>query len=100
MIDLRNEEVISLAEAVKRLPARRAGKRTHVATLYRWAKRGVCGVTLETIQVGGTLCTSLEALQRFCDQLSHPSTPTRTRPANSREWAIQRAETELDQLGI
>ena len=59
MIDLRVEEVFSLSEACRRLPPRREGKKPHVATLYRWGQRGLRGVCLETIQVGGTLCTSL-----------------------------------------
>ncbi len=37
--------------------------------LYRWATEGLRGVHLETIQVGGTLCTSIEALQRFFERL-------------------------------
>ena len=35
-----------------------------------WARNGIRGVRIETIRVGGTLCTSLEALQRFFDRLS------------------------------
>ena len=68
MIDLQAETVLSLSEATGHLPRRRAGKRPHVATLYRWASEGVQGVKLDTLRVGGTLCTSLEALQRFCEQ--------------------------------
>ena len=66
MITISSETILSLDEATHRLPKRRGGKRPHIATLYRWAQRGVRGVRLETIQVGGTLCTSVEALQRFC----------------------------------
>ena len=65
MIDHTAETVVSFAEACQRLPRRRAGKRPHPNTLYRWAAEGVRGERLETIQIGGTLCTSLEALQRF-----------------------------------
>ncbi len=86
MIDLVTESVLSLTEAAKRLPQRRMGKRPHIATLYRWATRGLQGTTLETIQVGGTKCTSVEALQRFCNSLSAgdsrenpPSTVTQQR---------------------
>jgi len=72
MIDIQTERVLSLTEASRQpaLPRRRNGKQPHVATLYRWAQRGVKGVRLETIRVGGTLCTSMEALQRFFDRLS------------------------------
>ena len=76
MIDLTSETVISLTEAARTLPARRRGKRPHVATLYRWSQRGCRGVRLETCQVGGTRCTSVEALQRFVNQLSKATDPS------------------------
>ena len=75
MISIENETVLSFAQAARELPLRRQGKRTHTATLYRWANPGLRGVCLETIQVGGTLCTSLEALQRFFDRLSIRESP-------------------------
>ena len=70
MININTEVVLALPDACVRLPKRRMGKRPHPATLYSWAREGFRGVQLETIQVGGTLCTSMEALQRFFDQLS------------------------------
>lgn len=70
MIDIKKEKVLSFAEICLLLPRRRAGRASHPATLYRWANPGLRGIKLETIQVGGTLCTSLEALQRFFNQLS------------------------------
>lgn len=70
MIDHQNETVRSLTEAAARLPRRRGGKKTNVATLYRWSTRGIRGVTLETLQIGGTRCTSDQALQRFFERLS------------------------------
>ena len=77
MIDLSTETLLSFPEACKRLPRRRSGKRPHPATLYRWASDGLRGVMLETIQVGGTLCTSMEALHRFFVRLGSP--PQRSR---------------------
>ena len=71
--DITRECVLSFAEAAKQLPLRRGGRRVHVATLYRWASAGLRGVRLETLRVGGTLCTSLKALQRFFDALSDRS---------------------------
>ncbi|MBI3467951.1 MAG: DUF1580 domain-containing protein [Planctomycetes bacterium] len=102
MIDLSAETVVSLTEATSFLPRRRRGKKPHVATLYRWAQHGVRCVRLETIQVGGTLCTSREALQRFCERLSNPEaagSPTLRSPA-ARERAIERAGRELSEIGI
>jgi hypothetical protein len=61
---------MSLAVAAAELPRRRRGRKTHVATLYRWAKTGCRGVVLETIQIGATKCTSREALERFFEKLT------------------------------
>ena len=82
MIDIFTEDILTLNSAAAELPRRRKRSRPHVATLYRWAQRGLGGFRLETIQVGGTRCTSLEALTRFFCQLnktSTPSTPSRLR---------------------
>jgi Protein of unknown function (DUF1580) len=72
MIDSTTETIISLADAAKELPRRRRGRRVHVSCVYRWSSVGCKGVVLETIQVGGTRCTSREALQRFFESLSQP----------------------------
>ena len=100
MIDLAVEHVVSLTEAATHLPRRRTGKRPHVATLYRWAARGMRGVKLETIRVGGTLCTSLEALQRFCARLTDPTAPPEERSSVERTHAVESAEEQLDALGF
>lgn len=71
MIDIKFEKLITLVEATKFVPRRRRGRKPHVSTLYRWASpRGHRGVRLETIRVGGSLCTSAESLQRFFDRLT------------------------------
>ncbi len=70
MINLDNEQLLTLKDAAARLPRRRAGRPTHRATLYRWCTVGYRAVRLECIRVGGTLCTSIEALQRFFDRLA------------------------------
>ena len=70
MIDVHSENLVGLAEAGLHLPAHADGKRIHPSTLYRWARTGFSGVRLETIRVGRRLCTSRQALQRFCEGLS------------------------------
>jgi hypothetical protein len=70
MIDSQTETIVTLAQAADQLPRRRRGRKTHISTLYRWATAGCRGVVLETIQVGGTRCTSREGLQRFFERLS------------------------------
>ena len=59
MIDLQNEQVLSLKNAAKLLPARRRGKRPHSTTLARWAKYGFRGTRLEVICIGDVTCTSV-----------------------------------------
>ena len=100
MINLTSESVLSLTEAAKALPRRRAGKRPHVATLYRWASRGLRGVKLETLQVGGTLCTSTEALQRFFERLGTPATATDQPAPESRARMLQKAAQRLREMNV
>jgi hypothetical protein len=105
MINSRTEEILSLTEAAKRLPIRRGGKRPHVSCLYRWTVTGCRGVVLESIAIGGTRCTSAEALQRFFDRLSSKSqTPVEPAPAGrthaQRSRANERAARELERLGV
>jgi hypothetical protein len=69
-IDPTTEKLRSFAEAARRLPALRGGKPVNPTTIWRWTTRGVRGpggvpVRLEAIKVGGTTCTSDEALARF-----------------------------------
>jgi hypothetical protein len=71
MIDPNTEFLVSLSDAAKLLPARRGGKRPHVSCLYRWTVSGCKGVILESLQVGGTRCTSREALGRFIEALTY-----------------------------
>ena len=69
-IDALTETLRSFAEAAQRLPALRSGKPVNPSTLWRWTTRGVRArhgvlVRLETIKLGGTCCTSDQALVRF-----------------------------------
>src|SRR4051812_32439228 len=59
MLDLETDHLLSLSNAGRHLPPRRCGRQPHPSTLYRWAKTGLRGTRLETIRIGGTLCTSL-----------------------------------------
>src|SRR5262249_20643300 len=109
MIDSASEDLLTLAQAADELPRRRRGRKTHVSTLFRWSTSGCRGVRLETIQVGGTRCTSREALQRFFEALtsSRPEVPLvgQARPPGGRRSAprrrreSERAARELEQLG-
>ena len=75
MISIADEKLIPLRDAPKHLPPRPNGKRLHVSAFYRWITRGVRGILLESIRIGGTTYTSLEALQRFGLHLSPVPAP-------------------------
>jgi Protein of unknown function (DUF1580) len=104
MLDLSTEKLIPFTEAVKLLPRRR-GKKAHLSTLHRWCTCGVKGVRLEVVQVGGTRCTSREALSRFWARLTEKAgldsteMPLVASPALKRKRA-DAAERELSKLGV
>jgi hypothetical protein len=86
------ETLLTLTQAANHLPVR-----PHASTLWRWYKRGVRGIKLETLVVAGRRYTSLEALERFvasstaaADGQPHP-----TRTPLQRQRAIERAEGEM-----
>ena len=109
-IDVNTEPLLSFAEAATRLSTGR--RRLHVATIHRWATRGVRGVRLEYVKVGRSCVTTADAIARFvadqtdCDRARHhvdhttaPDRP-RHRTSRSRRIAIDRAKRELAEAGI
>ena len=66
---LNSEKVVSFTEAAKALPAIN-GRRIHPSALWRWARKGVKGVRLETRRLGGRFVTSMEAIERFSKALA------------------------------
>jgi hypothetical protein len=97
-----NENTLSLSQAAKRLPAGRNGAPVSLACVLRWVLDGARApdgqkVRLEAVRIGGRWITSIEALARFAEAL----TPrTADGPAPTRTPRQQRAEKELEQLGI
>ena len=70
MIDPLTETALTFSQAAKTLPRLRRDRPVHSSTLWRWAKYGIRGHRLEFVKVGGTACTSAQALQRFFAKLS------------------------------
>ncbi len=111
MIDLSQEDLLSLSEACAALP-RIDGKRPHTSTIWRWCKKGVRGVHLEHVRLGHRICTSREALSRFANALAEADTassgPSNTEPPmlctrtprKDRARAIAEAEASLEEAGI
>jgi len=103
------EQALSLAQAARRLPSVRGGKPPHPATLFRWATAGRKSrngnvVRLEMWRVGGTNCTSLEALARFFDRLNDARPVESQRPAGETNLVLKHqaedAVTLLRQRGL
>ena len=100
------ENLVTFSQASAILP-RIGGKRPHVSTIWRWARKGCRGVKLETVRLGGRFLTSIEALERFGKALAEqplndnpPPKPPPTRTNKQRERSIARAERELAVAGI
>ena len=106
-IDLQKEKVLTLCEAAKDLPALN-GRRPHSSSLWRWCRRGLRGVHLEYVRLGGRICTSSEALSRFANALAAADTNL-TKPVPSlqqkatlkiRQHDVERAEKYLRKNGL
>lgn len=106
-LDVFSEKVIGLKEASQLLPKTTGNKTVHFATLFRWILGGLKAkdgfvVRLESVKIGGRLCTSQEALQRFFDRLSGNqqvvTPPTITSRQRLRQ--IKAAEEDLRRAGI
>jgi len=91
-IDISNEALLPLRDAAASLPGR-----PHISTLHRWRLRGVRGIKLETVLVGGRRFTSQEALERFAANTTAASNGETNSPRTpkQRRQAIERAERQL-----
>jgi len=61
------------------------------ATLYRWALKGVRGIKLETVMMGGRRYTSDEAVDRFFARLSRHQPAATVEPSKARATQIDHA---------
>jgi hypothetical protein len=95
MIDFRKEKVFPLKEAPKKI-----GTNPHLCTVHRWAGRGIRGIPLETVKMGGIRCTSAEALQRFFAATTAASARDHGRAVPHDTGDNAREAAELDGLGL
>ena len=86
MIDTSAEHIFPLAKTKDHL-----ANRPSLATVYRWAFKGVRGVKLETIMIGGRRFTSREAVAHFVARLSEPACAPKPTPTTLRAGQIDRA---------
>ncbi|MEI8374425.1 MAG: DUF1580 domain-containing protein [Planctomycetota bacterium] len=92
------DKLLSLTQASQSLPGR-----PHVSTLWRWYKRGVRGVRLETIVIAGRRYTSLAALEDFAAASTSAANGLAAGPMptpRQRQAAIARVERELAEGGL
>ena len=105
---LNDEHICTFAQATRVLPEVN-GRRPHPSTIWRWARKGVFGIKLETRRIGGRFVTSREALERFARRLAEVDAAERPEPTDQRSKArsdkqresdVRRAERELRKAGI
>ena len=94
-IDL-NETIGSLSEIARFLPPYQ-GRRIHPSTLWRWHSKGIRGVRLDTLRLGGRILCSVEAVTRFAAKLTEldqqpadDDPPAEVRQKAKRRTPIQR----------
>lgn len=102
MIDISREQPIPLAQASRLVPPVRKGRPVSPSTLWRWHSVGILSdagerVRLEVCRIGGSQCTTAEALTRFFVRLS-AAEPQTTTTTTGRDH--ERAERQLDRAGI
>lgn len=98
-IDLGRLIPLSKVPELPCLPDGRRGRRIHVATIRRWASRGVGGVRLRVTRVGGMTCTTEGWLHAFFDAVSAQQQPSPDAPAGRTADPAQ-VEAELDAAGL
>lgn len=112
MIDISSETLLPIGQVPSLIPSSRAGKKTHISTVWRWVLNGVRGIQLESVSIGGSRYTSREAVQRFVERLSEsretgpgqvvggpPPTARARRTEAQRLRDSERAARELEQAG-
>ncbi len=100
MIEVCTDELIRLRNVPDVLRNIVMGRKIHSSTVHRWASKGVRGIVLETVSVGGIKYTTKEAIRRFSKACSAPSVTVKPSPTKTRMKQISRAEHSLDEAGI
>jgi hypothetical protein len=96
-IDVENEEIITLMQACRLFPPNGVSP----ATMARWVgQRGVRGVRLATIVIGGRRLTSREAVAKFIAAQNSEETPSPTITQAQRQRQAEAAQKELARAGV
>lgn len=91
-------EVITLTEAADMI-GRDYGHKPSVATVWRWARKGLSGCRLATIRIGRRYRTTITAVKDFIERLStdspHGQEHRPAKPAASSKFTLEeRAEAQ------
>ena len=95
-IDLDSEDIITLGEACRLVPPHGIAP----STMARWIQRGVRGVVLETVLIGGRRLTSREAIARFFEAQNSDQSPAPQITASQRQRQSAAARKALAEIGI
>ncbi len=99
MIDVSREELLPLREAARLFPSgRKPGKAVHIGTVYRWSLKGVKGVRLCTILVGGIRYTTLNSIAEFLRELNKGAESSLA-PVDRDSIRVARTRSILGRLG-
>lgn len=90
-IDL--EDLVPFPDAPSIVPGR-----PDISTLHRWRTKGVRGVRLVTVRIGGRRFVSRKSLEQFSARLTAvvDGTNTPSMPQSVRRRAVDAAEREVD----
>jgi hypothetical protein len=99
---LLGESNLLVQNLAKSLPHGRGSRSIHPGTLRRWIHKGVRGVRLEAVRLGGRWMTSYEAVERFMAALTNTveSPAPVGRSPTSRLRAISKAERLAEAQGF
>lgn len=93
--------LIRLSESVD-VVGRIAGERFHIATIHRWASRGIFGVRLRTKQIGAHRKTCEAWINQFFDDVSVAAEAKRgvVDTVDRPDSRVTAAEARLKEAGI
>jgi hypothetical protein len=75
MTNLLHEHLYAIRDAARQIPTPISGLKLSYGTLHRWCTKGLRGLKLESVKVGGARFTSAEALARFFQALTAERDP-------------------------
>ena len=99
MDEILSETLLTLSAAAKQMPSQ-TGRGVNTSTVWRWAMRGIRGVFLETVLIGGVRFTSLEALKRFHRANTSAADHRQIRSHARRVPGFEVAEREWAEAGL